>query len=168
MSKTLRHSGMWQYLEATGVLEKGTDDEIKAAKKTYRKKYFLNYKRNQRSKKPEYIINFSKEKGEYERIDRAAKRHKMATTAFIRSSTLAYIDRTYVVPDRMQVARLEQLLSECLNEIKIIVRPKEKYFWERERKLEAIEKRIEKLEGQIGEVLRNPPLLSHDNQNQIA
>lgn len=162
-----RNSKMWEYLESTGVLEKGSDVEIKAAKRAYRKEYFLLYKRNQRIKKPEFIITFSKESGEFDKITRAAKRHKMTVTGFVHSASLSYLTNTYLVPDRLQIARLEQLLSEALNEIKTIVHAKEKHFWEREQRLERIEKRIEKLEGQINEVFRNPPLL-HDHKNQIA
>jgi len=162
-----RHSKLWEYLESTGVLEKGSDEEIKAIKRAYRKKYFLEYKQKQRSSKPGYTINFSKGNGEHASVTAAAKRHNLTVTAFIHSATLAYLRNTYIVPDRIQIARLELLLSECLNEIKTIVKPKEKFFWERERKFDAIEKRIEKLETQINEVFRNPPMLSNDRQNQI-
>jgi hypothetical protein len=62
---------------------------------------------------------------------------------------------------------LEQLLSECLNEIKMLVKSKERFFFGREDKLDAIEKRIIKLESQINEVFRNPPLI-HDHKNQVA
>ena len=55
--------GMWEYLESSGVLEKGTDEEIKLAKKAYRKGYYLKYKQNQRQHKPEFTVNFSNEKG---------------------------------------------------------------------------------------------------------
>jgi len=163
-----RHGKLWAYLESTGVLEKGSDEEIKATKRAYRKKYFLEYKQKQRSSKPEYTINFSKQNGEYASVVLAAERHQLTVTAFIHSATLAYMRNSYIVPDRIQIAKLEQLLSECLNEIKTLVKPKERFFWERERKLEQIEKRIEKLEIQINEVFRNPPMLSHDRQNQIA
>ncbi len=167
MRRNNRNSKLWEYLESTGVLEKGNDEEIKAAKKAYRKQYYLLYKQKQRVNKPEYIIHFSKENGEHGRITLAAKQHKMTITAFVHSASLAYLSNTFVVPDSHQIARLELLLSECLNEIKTIVHTKEKYFWEREQRLERIEKRIEKLEGQINEVFRNPPLL-HDHKNQIA
>jgi len=158
---------MWDYLESSGVLEKGTDEEIKAAKKAYRKEYFLKYKRLQRSVKPEFCVSFSNEKGEYTKVEYAAKRHKMTITAFIRSAVLAYLNQRFVVPNADQVACLEQILSQCLNEIQSIVRVREKYHWERERKFEAIEKRIEKLEFEINQVFRNPPLLKYDSQNQI-
>ena len=159
---------MWEYLESVGVLEKGSDAEIKAAKKAYRKKYLLEYKQTQRIKKPEYTINFKKDNGEYSRILLAAKRHHMTISAFLRLAVIAYLNRTYIVPDPLQVVRLEQLLSDCLNEIKSIIKPREKYFWEREQRIELIEKSIQRLEAKVNDLFRNPTLLTHDNQNQIA
>lgn len=169
MTRRMRKSGMWEYLDSTGVLERGIDEEIKEAKRTYRKQYFLKHKRQQRQNKPEFTVTFSKENGQLERVTLASKRHKRTITAFIRLATLAYIDKTFVVPNAYQVAQLEQILSNCLNEIKTIVRSKEKYFWEGEQRLEQIEKRIIHLEGQINEVFRNPPILiPDDHKNQIA
>lgn len=161
------NKGMWEYLNSLGILEKGSDAEIKAAKLAYRKSYLLKYKRSQRSKKPEFNINFSNEKGEYHKVEYAAKAHKMSVTAFVRSAVLAYINQRFVVPNPDQVARLEQILADCLNEIQTIVRIKDKYYWEKETKMELIEKRIEKLEAEINQVFRNPPLAKNDNQSQI-
>jgi len=165
MSKR-NNQGMWEYLDSLGILEKGTDEEIKAAKLAYRKKYLLKYKRNQRSRKPEFVVNFSTEKGEYHRVEYAAKAHKMSITAFIRSSVLAYINQRFVVPNQDQIAILEQILSQCLNEIQTIVRIKDKYYWEKESKMEVIEKRIELMEEEINQVFRNPPLVNYDSQSQ--
>lgn len=168
MKRNSRHKGaIWEYLEASGVLENGSDEEIKLAKKAYRKDYYLSYKRNQRANKPEFIINFSSENGEYIRVKQAAERHKMTVTAFIRSSVLAYLQQRFLVPNAFQVAHLEETLSQCLNEIQKLVGAKEKYYWSREEKFEAIEKRIEKLEYDIDQVFRNPPLLQNDSQNKI-
>ena len=168
MNKSNKHiGGMWEYLESSGVLEKGTEEEIKATKKAYRKEYYLKYKRSQRLQKPEFTVNFSNDKGEYSIIQNAAKRHKMTVTAFIQASSLAYLNRRYLVPNQDQIASLEQILSQCLNEIQSIVQVREKYHWEREQKFEAIEKRIEKLETEIDQIFRNPPLLIHDSQSQI-
>jgi hypothetical protein len=162
--------GLWKYLDELGVLEKGSDEEIKAAKRKYKKGYIFRYKQEQRKKKPEYSIAFSKENGELERILNAAKRHHMSIMAFVAKASLAYLDKTYIVPDRMQVAQLQQLLSECLNEIRTLVSRKELFFWDKENKLHAIERRIEKLEGEIHEVFYNPPLkiIPYDSENKIA
>ncbi len=160
-------SKIWQFLESSGVLEKGNESEIKAVRREYRKKYYLEYKRKAREEKPEYTILLSKKNGEYDRIKLAAKRHKRTITRFIRESALAYIEQRFLVPDPIRIAEVEILLSDCLNEIKTIIRPREKYFWERDQRLEEIEKRIERLEKQIDETLRNPPII-HDYQNKIT
>ena len=156
MPKKAKNSGIWAYLDALGVLEKGTEEEIKSAKKAYRKQYLLNYKRNQRASKPEFTVSLSHNNGEYSRIVASAKKHKRSVPTFIRLATLAYINKAYIVPDRLQMAQLELLLSQCLNEIKKLVQQKEKFFWERERKFEKIEKHIENLESDIKELFSQP------------
>lgn len=159
MSKKNKKGGIWGYLEACGVLEKGTEDDIKTAKKTYRKIYLKNYRKNQRKENPEYTVRLSKSKGDYHKIINAAKKHKMPVSAFISISALSYINQTYIYPDRLILAELKQLLSNCLNEIQIIVKQKERYFWGKEQKFKDIEKRIEKLELEINNKLTQPYLL---------
>lgn len=170
MSKK-NNSGMWEYLESLGILEKGTEQEINAAKKTYRKIYLLIYKQQQREHKPEFNINFSKENGDFNKVKKEAEKHHCTITAFIHDATLAYINQTFVVPNTLQIAQLEQILSDCLNQVQTITKYREKYHWERDRKLETIEKIIERVEQQIDEVFRHPPLLpvsSNDHQNKIT
>lgn len=167
MRKLNANSKLWQYLSEAGVLEHGSDEQIKTAKRTYRKNYLRTYKRRQRKEKPEFIVMLSKESGEYSTITSAAKRHALPVTVFLKTATLAYLNQQFIVPDRFQLAKLEQLLAQCLNEVQLITRTKEKYSWQREQKYEAIEKRIIQLELQMHEVLRNPPLLSrHDSENK--
>ncbi len=169
MGKSRRNSEMWKYLEQSGVLEHGSDEQIKAAKKSYRKKYMLAFKRQQRAAKPEYTVNFETHSGEHGRVKLAADKHNVSVSAFIRLAVLAYMEQRYIVPNARQIARLEQMLAECLNEIRTIVNAKEKWYWQREQKMEEIEKRIEKLEKQIDEVFRHPLLIAdHDRQNKIA
>lgn len=170
------NSGLWEYLERIGILENGTDDEIKAAKKTYRKEYLLKFKQKQRKHKPEFTVNFSNEKGEFYTVKNAAIKHKLTITAFVKRATLAYINQKFIVPNIDQIARLEQILSQCLNEIQSIVKVKDRFFWESDKRLEKIENRIAKLETEINDVFRKPPLVKqntlqqhseYDNQNQI-
>jgi hypothetical protein len=168
MRKVKPNSNIWQYLNDSGVLD-GTDEQIKSAKRAYKKKYLLAYKQRQRREKQEYIILLSKENGEFNSVATAAKKHSMSFTAFLKTATLAYINQYYIVPDRVQLAKMEQMLAQCLNEVQLITRTKEKYSWEREQKYEAIEKRIIKLENQIREVVSNPPLAPlHDSQTKIT
>ena len=160
-----KKSPFWDYLDASGVLEKGSDDEIKAVKKAYRKKYFTEYKRKRRGCKKEFTVLLEKSTGELSRIEGAAQRHKLSVPAFMKSAANAYLERTYIVPNRLMIANLEQMISNCLNEIKAIAVKREK-FWEREQKLELVEICIVKLETKMNEVFRNPAL--YDHQNQIA
>ncbi len=168
MRKIKPNSNIWQYLDSVGALG-GTEEEIKTAKLAYKKKYLLTYRQRQRKEKQEYIILLSKENGEYNTVATAAKKHSMSVTAFLKTATLAYINQFYIVPDRMQLAKMELMLAQCLNEVQLITRTKEKYSWEREQKYEAIEKRIMKLETEIRNVLSNPPLAStNDSQTKIT
>jgi hypothetical protein len=167
MSKRSRKA-LWEYLKSTGALNTGDEAVIKVAKQAYRKQYLLEFKRRQRQSKHEFNVTFSNANGEYDRIAQGARRHKMSVTSFVRKAALAYLDRTFVVPNAMQVAKLEQVLSDCLNEVKTIVRAREKFFWERERKLDALERCIARMEEKIDEALRRPTMQTDDRQNQIA
>jgi len=148
--------GLWSYLEALGILENGSDEEIKRAKKAYRKIYFTKHKRIQRASQKEFTLRFSKENEEFAKLDFLAKQHKMKTIKFIKSAVMAYINQTYIVPDRLQIATLEQLLSQCLNEIQRIVKQKERFRYEREQKYEIIEGKIAQLENEMHRVLKCP------------
>ncbi len=185
--------GMWEYLDALGVLERGNDEEIKQAKKAYRKQYFTLHKRKVRAKRKEYTIGFSDENGEQLKLAYTARQHKMKVTSFLKSAVMAYIDKTYIVPDKYQIAEIEQVLAQCLNEIQAMVKQKERFSFQREFKYERIEKRIMQLETDIHFILRNPYTLeelvkketkenpklkeellslltqsNHDHQNQIT
>ena len=166
MRKQKKNSELWNYLNSVGVLENGTDEQIKTAKRQYRKRYLLTYKQQQRKENPEFNVMLSKEDGEYETVSTAAKKNSLPISAFLKTATLAYINQFYIVPNRVQLAHMEQLLADCLNEVQTITKTKERFFWDREQKYEAIEKRIMKLEAQIREVISNPPLAS-PNDSQI-
>ena len=104
MAKIAKNSGMWAYLDASGVLENGTEDDIKAAKKAYRKQYLLNFKRKQRNSKPEYSVCLSKTMGNIQEYYLLLKRMVENVPSFLRMAALAYISKTYIVPDRLVVA----------------------------------------------------------------
>lgn len=97
MTDPLEHiTGIRAYLDASGVLENGTEHEIRAVRRQYRKLYLKRYKRSQREKKPEFAVQLSKTNGEYGKIQAAAHKHRMSITEFLRLATLAYIDRTFL------------------------------------------------------------------------
>ncbi len=162
MTKNKKNSSLWAYLEAMGVLEHGTDAEIKAAKRAYWKSYYAKYRRVQREDKPEFSVPLSKKNGDYGKMALGAKQHRMTITTFIRKAALCYMDRSYLLPNHNQVVRMEQALMNCLNEVQSITRTKEKYHWEREQKYDAIAERITILENEIRQALCFPPEKSND------
>lgn len=163
-----RSSPLWEYLEASGVLEKGTDEEIKAVKREYRKKYLLSYKRTKRNDNKEYTISLRKGGREHSLLIKNAKVHSLTVPTFIYQSALAYIEQKYLVPNPYKVAELGQMLSECLNEIRAIATRRDRFFWDAEMKLERVEKRIIKLEESIDQLFRNPiNITEHDYKNKV-
>jgi hypothetical protein len=165
-----RSNELWNYLEQSGVLERGDDAEIKAVKKEYRKRYLLEYKRAQRTKKREITIGLDASTGEWSKFLRAAKRHHLSLPAFIKSAVDAYLDQKYLVPDPYQVAQLEQLLSFTLNEIQEIAGRRGNFYGLQNEYLKEIEVKIERLEGEINRIFRHPNKMqiSNDSQSKIA
>lgn len=159
MKKTKQNIKLWDYLDSIGVLVNGTPDQIKSAKKEYSKQYQRNYKKEKRLNAPEFTISFAKQSPEYIKVARASKSHKMAISHFIKLATLAYLDKTFIVPNLEVIYNIEQLLAGCLNEIQTITRQKEKHHWEREAKYQAIEAKIALLETELRKMIYTPPTI---------
>lgn len=155
-SREKNKTGLRAYLDARGLLEKGSDEQILVARREYRKIYLTDYKKKQRKENSEFAVLLSQSKGEHNRITTAARRHKLSVPAFLKSATLAYIDKTFLVPDRELIVKLVGLLSDCLNEVQQFGNGKEKSYWQIEQKYDAIEKRISGLESYITRLFSEP------------
>jgi hypothetical protein len=149
-------NGLREYLDKSGVLVNGTEEEIAAARRAYRKQYLNDYKKQQRQENPEFALLLSKNNGEHEKIIAAARRHKMSVPTFLKMVTIAYLNKTFLVPDREIIGKLAQLLSDCLNEVQGIASEKGKYSWQLEGKYDAIEKRIIGLERDMRQLFAFP------------
>ncbi len=154
--RTRKNTHLYAYLESTGILEKGTDAEIKAEKRKYKKMYLLGFMKRYRNERNEYTIIFPKQAEENKQLQKAAKGHRLSVTAFIKQAAIAYLNKTFLVTDKEQVNRMELMLSQFLNEV-------------RQRKnlpYSEIEKRIESIEIKIDSMLRHPQEIissaSHD------
>jgi len=169
MPRKKRKGSVWEYLEQTGVLVNGSDADIVKAKQEYRKRYFTAYKRNQREKKFEFTIVLDKSSGEFDTISKAAKNHKQSVSSFLKEAAFAYLQNRFIVPDTYQLARMEQMLSSSLNEIKSVAEKKEKFFFQREDKLGKMEEIIVSLQHNLFKALREPKLITaYDRENKIA
>jgi hypothetical protein len=157
MPKGGKHTtGLRAFLDARGLLENGSEEQIRAARREYRKIYLTVYKKKQRKESPEFSVLLSRQNGEYSRVTAAARRHKLSVPAFLKSATLAYINKTFIVPDREMIVKLAALLAECLNDVQQIATGKEKNYWLLEQRYDAIEKRVMDLEMQITHLLSTP------------
>lgn len=155
MSKKI--SKLRLHLDALGLLENGTEEEIAVVKRAYRKQYLLDYKRAQRLAQKEYPVLLSKENGEYETIAKAARRHRLSISAFLRVSALAYLTQTFITIDPQRLAQLEMMLAACVNEIRSMAQLKSRQHWLYDQKYINMEERIKRLEVDIRDLLKNPP-----------
>lgn len=155
----MRKGGLRTYLDALGILENGTEADIAAAKKAYWKAYHARHRQEQRKVKPEVLVALSKDDGTHAAISKGARQHKQTISAFLRTATLAYLNQYFIVPDTAIICHLEQLLSQCLNEIQTIARMKGTSHWQADYRYDATEKRIERLEQELSALFRNPPEL---------
>ena len=153
MEKSAHKKGMWAYLDSLGILEHGSEEAIKRAKKEYKRIYIKEYKRKERSSNCEFIVLLSKHKGEHKIIAEAAATHKTSISKFIKISALAYLTKKYIVPDKEAVASLELILSDCRNDIKRISKNTMQPITE---KIQAMEMRLEKMESAIDALFRHP------------
>ncbi len=111
MSK--RYSPYYQFI--TPYLERGIEKEIQEAKKVYRANYKKKWR--QENRKVNKSISVSWAKYELQLLTEAAKKHKQTPTRFIKSATLAYINKSYVVPNQKEITKLIQILAMSYNSI---------------------------------------------------
>lgn len=111
MSTYRSQSGVWRYLEECGVLERGTADEIQAARNAYWKAYRRAWQKTQRTS---YTISLTD--NEAKELLRAAAKHYRAPTTFIKDALFAYLHSSFVVPDiaAMQEIRILLARNYCL------------------------------------------------------
>ena len=114
--KRAKKKGIYDYLESIKVLESGTDEDITLARKNYWREYKATWRRNKRKEEKELTTSWTAD--ELTELTNEARRHKLKKTKFIKTSTLAYINKRYVVPDQIEVRRIAQLLSVTYNSIR--------------------------------------------------
>ena len=159
MSHELKYRNLWDYLDESGVLEWGSDDEIKTAKNRYKTLYQRAYRKRYRESRSEFTVSLTKD--EEAVIRQKSKFHNLSPSAFIKQSSLAYTRKLYLVPDPVQLAQFEQILNLIFQEIKIMSQSgsvSNHCF--------KLLERIEQIERQVSMMLRHPPQITtkHDLQ----
>lgn len=119
MSKKKNTYGVYSYLDSTGVLEKGTDEVIIEARKEYWKKYKAQWRKQKRQVEKELTTSWTID--ELKDLTKSARYHKMSRVGYIKSATIAYSNKAYIIPDKMEVRRIVQLLNMNYNLIQEMV-----------------------------------------------
>ena len=109
MKHTPNKHSIYQYLDSCGVLKSGNEDIIARARKDYWRIYKKIWRQKKRKTEKEITVSWNTD--ELKTVSNAAKQHKMSRTAFVKASTLAYINKAYIIPDIMEVRRIAQLLA---------------------------------------------------------
>ena len=119
MKSSKKNSGIYQYLDLLKVLESGTEEDITSVRQNYWREYKAKWRRQKRKEEMEITTSWTSD--ELREINKEAKRHKISKTKFIKTSTLAYIDKRYIVPDQIEIRRIAQLLALSYNSIQEMI-----------------------------------------------
>ncbi len=110
------------YLYMEPFFERGDKAEIALAKLEYRRLYKAKWKNENRKKCKEITVKFTMP--EYKEIESEAKRHHQKLAPFIKASSIAYIRKTFVVPDTASVNKILQLLKTMYIQVEDFVQDK--------------------------------------------
>jgi hypothetical protein len=113
-------SKYYQYMES--FFAKGDTLQIAQAKREYRKLYKREWKKNNKRKYKEVTIRMNTD--EYKQIQDEAKRYSTKLAPFMKQSTIAYLQKTYLVPDTDTVNKILQLLKMMYIQVEDMVQEK--------------------------------------------
>ncbi|MBK8241889.1 MAG: hypothetical protein IPK88_00565 [Saprospiraceae bacterium] len=113
--KVKSENSIYSYLQSSGVLEKGTHEEIQKVRKEYWREYKRKWRVAKRKKEKEFTISFNPD--ELKVLTFESKKHKLSRTQFIKETTFAYINNSFIVPDIIEVKKISQLLAMTYNSV---------------------------------------------------
>jgi len=157
MKRVKRNSQLWHYLNTLGILEKGTEEQIRQAKQEYRKNYLRNYKKEKKGVKKEFSITCNRE--EVERLSQVAKAHGISPSRFLKKAAFAYTEKKFVIPYIGTLYHIEQLLLNCKSNIERIAEREPGAWFKQDRNYAELERVVQTTQKQIVEIFSNPPSL---------
>jgi hypothetical protein len=114
---------LYSYLDSLKLLDSGSAEAITLARKLYWRTYKAQWRKENRRVNKEITTSWTAE--ELKVLSEEAKKHKLSKTKFIKTATLAYIDKRYIVPNQPEVRKIAQLLALNYNQIQEMVEEKE-------------------------------------------
>ncbi len=157
MRKTKRHSGIKNYLDTLGVIERGSEEDINNAKKAYWKQRNTEIKRKQRAAKRHCTVSMSNE--EYTQLEQAAKARGLQLSAFLKQATNSYLQKIYVIPHISVLHHIEQMIFRSQTGIERIANSDKVAWYKADRKYQDLEEIIKGLHRDIGQIFAQPPTL---------
>jgi hypothetical protein len=109
MSRKQNMSGVWKFLEMSGVLDTGSEIDIEKKRKEYWNARKRMSKQEKRKQETEFEIYLNRV--ELLTIASAAMENNMSRTRYIKQAALAYANRQYILPDKAEVNHIKQLLA---------------------------------------------------------
>jgi hypothetical protein len=157
MKRVKRNSKLFKYLNSLGVLERGVESEIKAAKLEYRRQYLKKYKTEWKQNKKELVVTCSKE--ELARLVQGAKSNGSSPGRFFKKAAFAYLDQAFIIPHLATLQHIEQLLLNCKSNVERIAEREPGAWFKQDRNYADLEKTIQQIQMQIIETFAHPPTL---------
>jgi uncharacterized protein (DUF1778 family) len=105
-------SGLYEYLEASGVLAEGTADEIRMAKEEYWKGVRKEWRHQQRKDCKSYTIFFTRQ--EVTAVAKAAEARNTSITRFIKAAALKTATGNLGIDQRI-IGQVREVLFETYN-----------------------------------------------------
>lgn len=152
MNKT--YKSLKAYLFESGILEQGTQEEIAAAKKTYRRQYLKRKKEEYRARHQTISLSFTNE--DAKELAQKASTYEMRLPAFIKACVYAYLEQIFVLPNEAEVQKIELLLRQIGNNVNQITRLCNRLSVSPETALCDIHGLLQKLDGDLTELFRRP------------
>jgi hypothetical protein len=157
----MKTSKLYEYLEATGILEHGSPEEIDAARKQYNNQRKAQWRRNRRAEFKAITVEFSPQ--EYNMIKRTAKKYRNPTR-FVYKAAIAYGNQKTLTLDESTIHSVREVLLQnyhCIRDM-----------GDDERLTSAVEeqliKRLAAIEKVVMEKLQTPILLEEAVREAIA
>lgn len=150
MKKKNNHRNLYKFLEESGLLETGSDEEIAEARKKYWREYKKLYARDKRKSKKQVTISLNPQ--EYKLISLSAKVYGRNMARYVKDAVLAYSNKQYLIPDPMLLNYIREALTLNYNAIAQLEEEQTLSF-ETEKILIT---KLDSLERIITEILKNP------------
>lgn len=154
MKRKRANSGVWKYLESTGALRSTDDATISARKAEYRKEYKRAWRKKYRKANKELTLTLVP--SEWEFITTAAGKHNRSRARFTKEAALAYICKSFIIPNDLEVRRIKEILTMNYNALEVLIEKHPiAYFQSGNKLLNA----FSSLEKEVLTLLHNPKSL---------